>query len=101
MTPEFLGMWLLALGVLIGLIVQVVNLFSKLISKPVQDLANAIHSLEKLFERFVIIQDNQENTLDEHGKRFEVHGVRFEKIEDRLSKVEMNCAISHARDRTP
>ncbi len=89
MNPEWLGMFVLALGIMIGLITQIVNLFSKLISKPVKDLANAINSLEKLFERFVIIQDNQEDQLGSLEND-------VEKIKERLSKVEMNCAIKNA-----
>ena len=84
---EIIGIVVIGLTALVTLISQII--------KPFKNLANAIHSLEKLMERFIVVQDNQEDRID-------VLILKIERLEERMNRLELRCASNnYMRDKAP
>lgn len=103
-TIEIVGIVVVGLGILLGLVIQVINLISKVmepimqsferIKKTVDEFTEAIHSLTVAVERLLMGQEHLTNEVQFH------HG-RLTELEKKAHEIQLNCARRNGEHKTP
>lgn len=79
---EAIGLTVIGLTAVLSLVV--------IIAKPFKELTKAIHSLEKLMEKLVILQDNQETIIVDHEERIRIVEKSIHALELKSASNPMN-----------
>jgi len=81
---EIVGIVVIGLSALLGLIIQLINITSKL-TQPFKELTEAIHSLKIVVERLIVGQERIDNEL-------QYLDGRLTEVEKNTHDIKLNCA---------